>query len=96
MSNAAKILATLDKHLAKRTSLVLYGRAALVLGFSGAPPDTALSLDVDVILTSEQSAALDQDESFWLALEAANTELAPSGLYVTHLFEESQVILRPD
>ncbi|RBP41289.1 hypothetical protein DES53_107120 [Roseimicrobium gellanilyticum] len=96
MSNALKILTTLDKHLTKHTALVLYGRAALVLGFSGSPPDAALSLDVDVILTTEQSSELDQDESFWMALEAANGELAPSGLYVTHLFEESQVILRPD
>jgi hypothetical protein len=96
MSNAQTILKALDKHLVKSTPLVLYGRAALVLGFSDSPPDAALSLDVDVILTEEQSRAVDTDESFWMALEATNNELAPSGLYVTHLFEENQVILRPD
>lgn len=76
--------------------MILYGRAALVLGFADSPSDASLSVDVDVILTAEQSAFLDEDEGFWTALEAANTELAPLGLYVTHLFEESQVALRPD
>lgn len=96
MSNASTILSALDKHLRRRTPLILYGRAALVLGFADSPSDASLSVDVDVILTAEQSAFLDEDEGFWTALEAANTELAPLGLYVTHLFEESQVALRPD
>ena len=95
MSNAATILRALDRHLTKATPLVLYGRAALVLGFPHPPPDTAFSMDVDVILTREQSATLDDDVAFWAALEGTNADLAPSGLYVTHLFDEDQVILRP-
>lgn len=61
MSNAAKILKTLDKYLATPRALILYGRAALVLGFPESPLAAALSMDVDVILTSEQSAALGSD-----------------------------------
>jgi len=96
MNYAETIVRTLDRHLSRETSLVLYGRAGLVLGFPDPPAEAAASLDVDIILPSEQAAALDDDRAFWDALDAANAELAPAGLYVTHLFSEDQVILRPD
>ena len=50
---------------------------------------------MDAILPNAQSAHLDSDAAFWNALEATNHSLEPAGLYLTHLFEESQVILRP-
>lgn len=96
MIHAETILRAFDRHLKAPTTLVLYGRAALVLGFEQAPADAALSLDVDAILSIQQSQALDSDPDFWEALEAANLELEPSGLYLTHLFEETQVVLRPN
>jgi hypothetical protein len=96
MSHAETILQTLDRHLTIPVPLILYGRAALALGFNPPLPAAALSLDVDVILTVAQSAELDNCPAFWEALDAANTELQNAGLYLTHLFEESQVILRPE
>jgi hypothetical protein len=96
MSNAEKILRTLDKHLKGPTSLTIYGRAALQLGFTPPQAGADLSLDVDAILPSQQSIELETDYSFWEALDVTNAELSPVGLYMTHLFEETQVILRPD
>ena len=95
MTHAETILRTLDRHLDAPRPLVLYGRAALALGFEPPPEGAAMSRDVDVILTAQQSAELDDQPAFWDALGAANDELDSAGLYVTHLFEESQVILRP-
>jgi hypothetical protein len=96
MNHSRFILSTLDQHLSKPTTLILYGRAALALGFDPALPAAFLSRDVDVILPEAQSQALDNDPEFWSALEAANAGLEASGLYMTHLFDEHQVILRPE
>lgn len=95
MIHAETILRALDSHLASPTDLILYGRAALALGFQPPLAEATLSLDVDAILPAAQSAHLDSDAAFWDALEATNHSLEPAGLYLTHLFEESQVILRP-
>jgi hypothetical protein len=95
MNHAETILHALDRHLTRHVPLVLYGRAALALGFDHPPEEACRSLDVDVILTLAQADQLDGDDAFWDALDATNRELAPSGLYVTHLFVEDQVILRP-
>jgi hypothetical protein len=35
-------------------------------------------------------------EDFWQAVQKANAELESDGLYLTHLFREIDVILRPD
>ncbi len=96
MIHAAQILRELDRHLACPHTLILYGRAALALGFQPPLAAATLSLDVDAILPTQQSIDLDTDTAFWEALEQTNLALQPSGLYITHLFEESQVILRPD
>jgi hypothetical protein len=96
MTHAETILRTLDRHLSTAQALVIYGRAALALGFDPPPPSAALSLDVGVILSTAESTALDNKPEFWSALQAANEELESQGLYLTHLFEETQVILRPD
>jgi hypothetical protein len=96
MDNPSLILRTLDAHMDHAVRLVLYGRAALHLGFDGAPPETAESKDVDAIIPLGDLDALSSDEGFWAAQEAANAELRPKGLYITHLFRADQIFLRPD
>ena len=96
MDNATRILCCLDHHLDHEVRLILYGRAAIQLGFPGAPEAVARSLDVDAIIPVGQVETLAADQGFWDAQEAANTELEPSGLYITHLFPSDMVILRAD
>jgi hypothetical protein len=94
MDNPSLILETLDKHLDHEVQLVLYGRAALWLGFNEPPPDTARTLDVDAIISTAQEIELSTDSRFWDAIESSNTELAARGLYLTHLFSEREIFLR--
>ena len=96
MDNATRILCCLDHHLDHEVRLILYGRAAIQLGFPGAPEAVARSLDVDAIIPVGQVETLAADQGFWDAQEAANSELEPSGLYITHLFPSDMVILRAD
>lgn len=95
MSHAETILRALDRRLIQPLHLVIYGRAALALGFQ--PPLSAaeVSMDVDVILPLAQSAVLETTPHFWSTLADTNRELEPRGLYLTHLFDETAVILRP-
>ena len=94
MDNASLILQTLDRHLDHSVRLVLYGRAALQLGFHEPPPEVAESKDVDAIVPLADLDQLSADEGFWNAQERTNEELRPQGLYVTHLFRADQVFLR--
>jgi hypothetical protein len=96
MDNPSLILQTVDKHLDHEVRLVIYGRAALWLGFDGSPPEAARTQDVDAIISTLQERELESDYRFWDAIEAANTELAARGLYITHLFNEREVFLRHD
>lgn len=96
ISNAAIIVRTLDGLLDHEVSLVLCGRAALALGFENAPPAAYRSSDVDVILRVSQLVALEADDQFWEAQEQVNVVLEKDGLYMTHLFTEDQIFLRPD
>ena len=96
MDNASLILSTLDAHVSRPVRLVLYGRAALQLGFTAAPPEVAESKDVDAIIPLSDLEVLSSDEGFWDAQEATNNELRPKGLYITHLFRADQVFLRRD
>lgn len=96
MDNASLILQTLDQRLDHPVRLILYGRAALQLGFSNPPSETAQSKDVDGIVPLGDLDALSADEQFWDAQEVTNTELRPRGLYITHLFRADQVFLRRD
>ena len=96
MDNASLILQTLDGHLHHPAQLILYGRAALQLGFTDPPPDTAESKDVDAIIPLADLDSLSANEGFWDAQEATNSELRPKGLYITHLFRADQVFLRRD
>ena len=93
MNNAGTILATLDRHLTARVELTLYGRAALQLGFPEPLPEYAQSMDVDGVLWLGQAEELLRGGNFWPAVDLTNGELAPQGLYISHFFEESQLIL---
>jgi hypothetical protein len=95
MNQPEHILRTFDRHLVRPTRMILYGRAALALGFPEAPPAFQSTMDVDAILPEVEMRAIEADDSFWNALELTNAELEPSGLYITHLFSDAQVILRP-
>ncbi len=95
-SNARRILDTLDQWLNSDVELTLYGRAALHLGLPNAPEEVAYSRDVDAVLYMGQAEELAETTNFWEALEKTNESLASDGLYISHLFEESQVILRAD
>jgi hypothetical protein len=94
MDNPSLILQVVDSHLRHKVKLVLYGRAALWLGFDSPPPEAARTQDVDAIISLTQETGFDQDLAFWDAIEAANAELAAKGLYITHLFSEREVFLR--
>lgn len=59
MTNAERIVSTLDSLLDHKVSLVIYGRAAVVLGFTNPPVEVANSLDVDVILRDSHTPSLD-------------------------------------
>lgn len=96
MDNPSVILDAVDRRLNHAVDLVLYGRAALWLGFESAPPEAAKTLDVDAIISVAQADELAVDSQFWDSVEAANCELAGQGLYITHLFSERDVFLRAE
>lgn len=96
MNQPEQIVRTLDRHLTQPVRLILYGRAALALGYPASLPAFHATMDVDAILPEIEMAAIEADDSFWEAIEKTNDELEASGLYLTHLFTDSQVILRPD
>ncbi len=93
MTNAERILRALDEKLTAPVELTIYGRAALALGFNSKPKGSEESLDVDAILPLNQQTEIEKDEQFWAAVDGVNTGLKDDGLYITHLFQEDQVIL---
>ena len=80
LSNAERIALALDELLVQEVSLVVYGRAAIALGFEDVPDLVKLSLDVDVILRNSQGPALDTNDLFWKAQEVVNEILEKDGL----------------
>lgn len=96
VNNPAEVLSTLDAMLDHEVSLVIYGRGALCLGFEGGLAEYFTTQDVDGIIRAAQLDDLVNDERFWDAVDATNRKLEPKGLYITHLFEEDQVFLRPE
>lgn len=92
-SNPLLILRTLDRHLHQEVALYVYGRSALALGYPSAPEALHATMDVDAILPTRDLVVLESNDDFWKAQELTNQELGHSGLYITHLFEETQVIL---
>jgi hypothetical protein len=93
MNHPETILRTLDRHLTRPVQLILYGRAALALGFPSPDPEFESTMDVDAILPLVRMELIESDDQFWTALDKTNQELEPQGLYITHLFSEDQVIL---
>ena len=96
MINAERIVRELDAHLDHEVRLVLYGRAALALGFSDAPDRVKHSLDVDAIIPMTAVESFRTDLAFWDAQETTNRLLKKDGLYITHLFEAKEIFLRRD
>jgi hypothetical protein len=96
INNPLHILRKLDGHLRAPFDLYVYGRAALALGFVDAPARFQATMDVDAILPTKDILALEQNLDFWDAQRVTNEEMADSGLFFTHLFEDRQVILTPD
>src|SRR5438477_4990911 len=96
MSNPLRILQVLDRELTQPAEMTLFGRAPLALGFPDAPARFHNTRDVDAILSFEWLASEDKNIDFWLAQQKTNMELATDGLYLTHLFRESEVIVQPD
>ena len=96
MNNPERILTTLDSHLSGEVRLILYGRAALTLGFKNPPLEYGATMDVDAILPVVEMPQIETNDDFWDAIEATNKELQESDLYITHLFSDDQVILSTD
>ena len=96
MSNPLRILRTLGKHLAGSAEITLLGRAALALGYPQALDQFHNTQDVDGILPLAWLQPPEAQYDFWQAVEHTNLELEPDGLYLTHLFRETEVILQPD
>jgi len=89
--NAERILRALDSRLNHEVTLVIYGRAAIALGFDSPPEAVTKTLDVDAVIPLSQLARFRADQNFWDAQEGTNHELEIEGLYITHLFEADQI-----
>jgi hypothetical protein len=96
VSNPERILRKLDSYLERETRIVLFGRAALALGFGKHGSQFGKTMDVDAILPSVEMGRIEADVQFWKAIELTNKSLMPEGLYVSHLFTDKQVALTPD
>lgn len=90
-SGPALIIRTLDKHLTGPGSIRLFGGAAIILGYRR----DRLTEDADLLLDDSECRTLIDASGFSEAVEATNTELAPRGLYLTHIFGPEQEILSP-
>jgi len=93
INNPRRILQTLDSYLERETRIVLFGRAALALGFGDFGRRFCTTQDVDAILPTVEMARIESDTQFWEAIEKTNLKLEPSGLYVSHLFTDRQIAL---
>lgn len=96
MNNADTLLQALDERLDSAVELTLYGRAALQLGFENPPEEYAISHDVDAVLWLGQAEELAASGNFWEAIEDLNKAYADQELYISHFFEEDQVVLLSD
>src|SRR5579863_7239140 len=96
INNPQRILQTLDSYLEKETRIVLFGRAALALGFGEFGARFGKTQDVDAILPMVEMAKIEADAQFWKAIDLTNRSLEPSGLYLAHLFTDRQIVLTPN
>ncbi len=94
--NPTLILQTLDARLDHEVELTLIGKSALWLGFDNPPTAYGVTQDVDAVVPVQQSDQMNDDLAFWDALTSANAELQELGIYLTHIFEEWQIIMRRD
>lgn len=93
INNPKRILGTLDSYLERETRIILFGRAALTLGFGDFGGKFGATQDVDAILPTVEMTRIESDIQFWEAVDKTNRELEPTGLYVSHLFTDRQVVL---
>jgi hypothetical protein len=91
-----RLLLALDECLDHEIRLIIYGRSAIWLGFHDPPATMATTQDVDAIIPNDQVQTLANDLRFWDARDAVNERFKSEGLYITHLFPESEVFLRRD
>ena len=96
INNPERILRILDSYLEKETRIILFGRAALALGFGKLGSQYAKTMDVDAILPAVEMGKIEADAQFWKAIELTNKSLMHEGLYVSHLFTDEQVALTPN
>lgn len=89
-TTAHLILSTLAKNLASPARVRLFGGAALILGYGA----TRFTEDADLLLDDEEFGLL-AEAGLERAVESTNDELAPRGLYVSHIFGPEQEILTP-
>lgn len=61
-NNPTQVIQTLDAELDHEVSLVLYGRAALCLGFDNPPAQFAMTQDVDAIICLSQLPILMEED----------------------------------
>jgi len=96
VNNPRRILETLDSFLERETNIILFGRAALTLGFGEVGKRFGTTQDVDAILPTVEMSRIESDSQFWEAIDKTNKQLESSGLYVSHLFTDRQVALTVD
>jgi hypothetical protein len=94
-ANPIKILKALDSHLTEPIELVVYGKSAIYLLF---PEDEKIGVtnDLDLIIPEVKISVFDKRLDFWDAVEKTNKELEHLGLYLSHIFDEHQIILHPE
>jgi hypothetical protein len=90
-SGPALILRTLDKHMTAPGRVRLFGGAAFVLGYGR----QRFTEDADLLLDDSECQLLIDVSGFSEAIDATNAELAPRGLYMSHIFGPEQEVLSP-
>jgi hypothetical protein len=93
-SNPEIILLELDRLLQKPVELTIFGSSALNLAYPGDVGE--LTRDIDLIIPAHDIPRVNENMDFWEAQTALNERLKPAGLYMTHIFEDHQVILTKD
>jgi hypothetical protein len=93
MRNSEFILGALDQYLYRKLDVTLHllGGAALDLVYG----IERFSEDVDCICAMTEVGCIDSDE-FQSALAKANEVLEQRGLYLTHIFDEGELVHLPD
>jgi len=90
-SNPEIILNELNLLLSKPVELTIFGASALNLGFPGNLGEQ--TRDVDLIIPAKDAPKIGANMDFWNAQVELNRRLEPDGLYMTHIFDDRQVIL---